>query len=284
VNRRREHGTRACYLRGPGPGTGKGCRCQACRRANRSRTLERERGLVRGDWAPWADAGPVRAHVGMLMAAGLTQENVAALADVRPGSVTHLMRGSNGKPPARHVRPEVARKILAVQPGPLPGSGLVGSTGTLRRLQALVAIGWSQRQLAAALPMKQQNFVILMRGTQVRAATAVIVRELYDRLWDKTPPEDGPRAPVTARHARAYAAARDWAPPLAWDDDTIDDPSALAACWRRPAASRWRSADLADDAAELAALGYSRQLAAERLGVTKAALEKALERARDAAA
>ncbi|WP_295694431.1 hypothetical protein, partial [Lapillicoccus sp.] len=44
------------------------------------------------------------------------------------------------------------------------------------------------------------------------------VRQVYDRL-SMTP---GP-SPT----ARARAAARGYAPPLAWDDDTIDDPRAL---------------------------------------------------------
>lgn len=225
---RREHGTRACYLSGPGPGTGEGCRCEACSRANRAKGIERERGIIRGDWAPWADARPARAHVRKLMRAGLTQENVAALAGVAPGSMTHLMRGSNGYPPARRIRPQTAAKILAVRPGPAvaPPAGIVASTGTVRRLQALVAAGYPMRWLAAEMGMKPANFAAMMRGTQVRASTAAAVRDLYDRLWDQPPAQDTPRKAAAVRAARTFAARAGWAPALSWDDDEIDDPKA----------------------------------------------------------
>lgn len=283
---RREHGTRACYLRGPGPGTGPGCRCGACTRADYAWRTERERGLVRGDWEPWTDAEPARAHVRELMRTGLTQENVAALAGVAPGSMTHLMRGSNGNPPARKLRPETAARILAVRPGPhaVPGSGVMDSTGTVRRLQALVTAGWPMRRLAARLGMKPQNFAVMMRGTQVKAPTAAAVRALYDELWDQAPPEESPRDAVSVRHARAHAARNRWTPAMGWDDDTIDDPAAQPADWKRPASGRWRARDLAEEARELIRWGFTREQAAGRLGVTRAALEKAFERTREAAA
>jgi hypothetical protein len=232
---RREHGTRACYLRGPGPGTGEGCRCPACSRADYAWGVERERGIARGDWAPWTDAAPARAHVGRLMRTGLTQENVAVLAGVAPGSMTHLMRGSNGNPPARCIRPETARKILAVRPlrAELPPRGMVDSTGTLRRLQALVTNGWPMAWLADELAMKRTNFSVMMRGSQVRASTAAAVRALYDRLWDQPPPQDTPRKAADVRAARKLAGREEWAPPMAWDDSKIDNPAARPAGRRR---------------------------------------------------
>ena len=244
---RREHGTRACYLRGPGPGTGEGCRCPACNWADYAWGVERERRIARGDWAPWTDAAPVRAHVDSLIRAGLTQENVAALAGVAPGSMTHLMRGSNGNPPARRIRPESARKILAVRwpRAELPPLSMVDSTGTQRRLQALVTNGWPMAWLADELAMKRTNFSVMMRRTQVRASTAAVVRALYDRLWDQPPPQDTPRKAADVRAARELAAGEEWAPPMAWDDSKIDNPAARPAGVRRASviqAKRYASA------------------------------------------
>jgi hypothetical protein len=122
----------------------------------------------------------------------------------------------------------------------------------------------------------------MMRRDQVTAATARAVRELYDRLWDKPPPENGQRERIAAARARNHAAQRDWAPPLAWDDDIIDDPAGRPAQgWKRPARSRRRSADLTEDAEQLLARdGYTREHAAARLGVAPSTLDAALRRSR----
>jgi hypothetical protein len=217
------HGTRACYL--------KGCRRPECRAAAYAAKISRERAIVRGDWAPFTDAGPVREHVAALIAAGLTEKNVADLAGVAPGCMFHLLHGS----PARRVRRETARAILAVAPPAvaLPAAGEIDATGTRRRVQALVACGWPQAWLARELGVKPANLSAMMRGFRgqslVRASTAAAVRALYDRLWDVPPPQNTPRAVADVGRARALAAAKGWVPPLGWDDDKIDDPSARPA-------------------------------------------------------
>lgn len=267
----RAHGTKACYLKGSGPGSGKGCRCARCKKANRAWQIERERAILRGDWEPWTDAEPVRAHVETLIAAGLTQENVAALAGINPGSITHLMKGSNGHPPGKKIRPETARKIRAVRSFEvLPAAGLVRSTGTVRRLQALVAIGWSMRQLAARLAMKPQNFIIMMRGDQVRPSTAAAVRELYDQLWNQEPPHDTARQAVTIRQSRARAEAEGWPPPWAWNDHEIDNPAAEPAGGLAAAGDgkRHHGSDSRESFLELRSWGLSFEKAAERMDVS----------------
>jgi hypothetical protein len=80
---------------------------------------------------------------------------------------------------------------------------------------------------------------------------------------------------VTCRYAEAHG----WPPPLAWDDDIIDDPAASPAPgWQRHDGRLRRSADIAEDAAELQRQGHTREQIAARLGVTRAALEKAVIR------
>ena len=153
----------------------------------------------------------------------------------------HLLYGSNGSKPGRRIRPEAAEAILAVQAGvrTLPATGLVDSMGTQRRVQALVAIGWSRARIAAELGMARENFSATMRGARVRAQTAGAVRELYDRLWNQLPPQGTPREAALARAARAQAAARGWPAPLAWDDDRVDRPDGRPArSWLRAAAKR----------------------------------------------
>lgn len=94
--------------------------------------------------------------------------------------------------------------------------------GTMRRIQALRSLGWSQSQLGERLGVSRTRICHLshdeVRG--VRPETARQVAELYDELWDQVP--TGPRAEA----ARTNARRNGWVSPLAWDDESIDDPDA----------------------------------------------------------
>jgi hypothetical protein len=277
----RAHGTRARYVLGPGPGRGPGCRCDACTAANRAAEIKRSRAILYGQWRPYVDAGPVRDHLRALAAAGIGHRRVVELAGVSSGSLSKILYGGPGnRPPSRRIRPQTAEAIMAVRPGPgqlAPGT-LVGITGTRRRAQALVATGWSQARLARELGLTAANFCGMLRRDQVTAATARAVSDLYDRLWNQPPPEHDQRARIAASRARRHAEREGWAPPLAWDDNQIDDPDGRAAeGWRRPARTTHPSAGLAEDAAELMrGQGYTRGHAASRLGVSVWALDRAL--------
>jgi hypothetical protein len=101
------------------------------------------------------------------------------------------------------------------------GPALIDSTGTRRRLCALVAIGHSQAKIGAKLNLTGSRISQLCVGKKSRYVfreTAAKVSALYDEWWDVIP--DSHSADIT----RAYAASRKWRKPLAWDDDTIDNP------------------------------------------------------------
>jgi transcriptional regulator with XRE-family HTH domain len=107
----------------------------------------------------------------------------------------------------------------------------VPSTGTRRRLQALIAIGWSQEKLAAEMGLtgasNLRRFLSSSR-TQVRATTHDRVAALYDRLWDIAPEHGSWRSLSAFNRSRNYARAHRFLPPLAWDDiDTDVEPPAV---------------------------------------------------------
>lgn len=153
--------------------------------------------------------------------------------------------------------------------------GLVDSAGTRRRLQALAAIGWSTTRLATELGVAQQRVSELQAHTaRVQAQLAARVSRLYDRLWNVALAWPGAAA------CRVYAAGKGYVPPLAWDDDTIDDPAAepvgsllAAAALDEVAvteAMRGRPvplnrAERAEAVRRLTAAGYSSRQIAERL-------------------
>jgi len=239
--------------------------------------------MLYGQWEPYVDAGPAREHLQALSRAGIGWKRAAELSGVSTGAVSKLLFGGPGdRAPSRRIRPETAAAILAValSPASLSPGSLVAAAGTRRRLQALVAIGWPQSQLARRLGMSPSNFGDVLGRGQVTAGTARTVQGLYDRLWNRPPAETDQRSRISAARARNYASARGWPPPMAWDDDVIDDPAAAPpAGWRRPEHTLHRATEIAEDAAELRRQGCSREHIQVRLGVSRAALEKALSRA-----
>jgi transcriptional regulator with XRE-family HTH domain len=231
-------------------------------------------------------ADPVREHVQALGAAGIGWKRAAELAGISKGTMRKLLQGGPGnRPPCQRIRPDTAAAILAVQPSAanLGARAVVDATGTRRRVQALVAVGWSQAHIAAQVGLTPSGMSrLLLHQDQVTAATARAVRAVYDELWDQAPPEGTHWEKASAARARNHALASGWAPPAAWDDDRIDDPQAPEpAGWQRTSDVP-RGAELAEEAAELFRQGYGRELAAERLRVSRNTLDKAIERQRAA--
>ncbi len=139
----------------------------------------------------------------------------------------------------------------------------VPRVGTIRRLEALHAVGWSESDIARRLGVSKQAVQgwRTHRSDRILATTAASVAGVYDRLWDK---------PATGRmRARTlnWAARNRWFPPLAWDDDTIDDPAANADVLmlaRFAWLSTERTRDIVDE------IAVERALAGEQLPLTKA--------------
>ncbi len=257
-----------------------GCGCEPCQQSVRAYDRRRRRLIGYGSWQPYVDAEPVRAHVRMLGEYGIGWRQVAVVAGVNNGTVTRLMYGLGGQPPSPKVRPSTASRILAVQPRleDVAPSMRVPSIGTVRRLRALVALGWPQARLASRLGMANRNLSSLMRGQRVTARTALAVRALYDQWWNADPHACG----VEARHvaqARARAARLGWVSPLAWDDDRLDDPAARPQRGETPRRGE-RDEALVGGVAELRAQGFPLEVALARLGVGKRRFERALARMR----
>lgn len=216
------HGTRARY-------TLDRCHCRDCRQANRSAERDRQRQIAYGRWQPYVDAGPTRSHIAQLREQGVGLKRLATLSGVSHGSLSQLVYGCpvRGRGPSRRIRPDSAAKILAVA-GTLDDLGSrvgVDATGTHRRLQALVARGWSMARLARQLGVDPTNLPAMMRRAHVSAGIARAVEDVYEIMWNTPPPEGDHRSRIAASRARRYAAARGWLPPMAWDDLTIDAPT-----------------------------------------------------------
>lgn len=138
--------------------------------------------------------------------------------------------------------------------------------GAIRRLRALSAIGYSQNDMCRASGLKPSTLSHLIRGTVTRTSQRNIdvICKMYDRL-SMTP---GP-----SQRARAHAKRNCWAPPLAWDDNVIDDLESV------PDFGQRSTVDWPDKYRELREhIGLTDDEIAARLGIERQSLQRQLDR------
>lgn len=173
--------------------------------------VERARGVKR-----MRTTHKVRAHIEWLISQGFNCAAIAAAAGVDRGTVLDARSGRN-----RMITSRVEKKIMAVTPDAIYARpdrrGYVPAVGAVRRLQALITMGWRYQDLTPRLGFPAEGVAKNKGGWVSRYKHEAIVR-LYDELWDKQGP--GMQCGITA------ALNRGWHKPMAWDDDTIDDPAA----------------------------------------------------------
>ncbi|UOK18043.1 helix-turn-helix DNA binding domain protein [Gordonia phage Santhid] len=218
-----------------------------------------------GRWeSGYIDAQPTREHVERLRAAGLGTRTIAQTAGVTRSILQCLIHGKprNGRrePPSHTISRRNADKILAV---PVPTQprriGNVPALGTRRRLRALIANGYSQRDIVTRLGLTSDNLAPLVRGDRefVDPSTAQRIDALFRQLQ---------LTPGTCERSRNRGRANRWPLPLDWDEDRIDDPdheaerSQARTVVRDPERIEWRKQQVAkltaagQSAAEIAAL------------------------------
>lgn len=97
----------------------------------------------------------------------------------------------------------------------VPVMFMTDAIGTIRRVQALAAIGYSPRRVGMMAGLGQPMMSQLMAGKhkRVNVRTAQAVADVFERLA-MTP------APPSRETTYALKRAREngWPPPLAWDD------------------------------------------------------------------
>jgi hypothetical protein len=214
------------------------------------------------------DADPLREHVAMLMAAGMSFRALSLTAGYTSrNALADSMTRSR-------VRPATLARILAVNPQrDNRRDAYIDATGSRRRLQALAVNGWPTRNLAKQLGHKHATTVqdiAAGKTPTIRLRSMDAIRDLYERLWDQSGP-----SPRTA----AIAKAKGWLPALAWDDDLIDKPEHEAEDVRRPVRSKWSGVTI-EDIEEAREQGYvSAEQIGWRLGVSRDTVQQILSRA-----
>ncbi|GAB3166969.1 hypothetical protein GCM10027059_26780 [Myceligenerans halotolerans] len=271
---RHEHGTRNAYVLDR-------CRCLPCAKAASEYESWRKRQRAYGRDA-FTDAEPVREHVRRLMDAGMGLKTVAARTGVSHGTLAKLVYGTRRpdgtrRDPSKRVTLATARKLLALRldVSDLADGARIDTTGTRRRLQALACAGWSVGKLETASGVDRQALDKILRGgTRTSARTVKAVADIYDQLWDQVPPHEQWHDKAAYARTINRANSAGWAPAMAWDDETIDDPTAEPA----DAASTVGADDRLTEWLHLVRSGEDHGRAAARVGITLESVERSAYR------
>lgn len=229
----------------------------------------RTRMIAYGRWDPFRPAADAEAIISTLRGYGMSIETIAAASGVSIPTVSALAyeNSSYRRGKVTVATLERLRRVSLDYTG-LPPAAKVAAAGTARRIHALQAIGWPLSAMARALGVSTQAVQQMTRRDKVTAGNAAAVKALYDTRSMTFGPST-----VTRNHA----ARAGYAPPLAWDDDTIDDPAAEPAGLE---GGRQKSRDqLVEDVTELVADGATVASACARLGKDRRNLERTLQRA-----
>lgn len=79
-------------------------------------------------------------------------------------------------------------------------------------------MGWPMEEIAIRVGVCRTNIGDILRQERVRGPRAAMIARIFDDLH---------MIPGPSKHATQFAKAKGWLPPLAWDEDTIDDPASV---------------------------------------------------------
>ena len=156
--------------------------------------------------------------------------------------------------------------------------------GAQRRVRALMACSWPLEETVRQSGIDTASLERLLAQRKAAPGQVRQIAEVYELLWDQLPPLGIAAQRQAADAALARARRSRWAPPMAWDDDVLDDPAGCPAPgWRPRRSSQYRSADLAEDARFIREHGGYRLASstqiATRLGVRISRVDKDCRRA-----
>jgi len=197
-------------------------------RAAHARWQARRREAMKaGTWDPFMPAEPVRQHVRRLQAAGMPVRAVSRRLGYGRDGLDYLMYGDEDHKVGERVERERGEAVLAYWPtlADFPDLARIDPTGTRRRVQALEVLGFQQTVMAERVGISSGSLSRALNSKRVTAQIARSVLAAYNELWNKQPEDYGVLQWVADR-TRRKAAAHGYVGPLAWDDDTIDDPNA----------------------------------------------------------
>lgn len=231
----------------------------------------RTRQIAYGRWQTvYVDATATREHLIQLQQRCISPRALSAVTGIRREVLDRARTGSVQK-----VHQRTADRVLAV---PIPEwrdayrlaapGARVPVIGTRRRLQSLMRAGYVQGALCDRITVTGAKYahreLFTEKNDHTLASIAARVVDLFDELH---------LIPGPSPRASRWAEKQGWPPPLAWDEDTIDDPDA------RPDQMRRRCFEsFVDRYMECREIGIPDVNIAARMGISAVSLARQLER------
>ncbi|HEY3559629.1 MAG TPA: hypothetical protein VGL05_19305 [Kribbella sp.] len=219
------HGRRSGYLAG--------CRNTCCSEPNRRWTKQWRLQAARNGGRTTVPTEPIRQHV-LQLQSSMSLSAIGKACGMNSSQMVRLVRGDHPR-----MWADTARRLLAVRPDMQVGGAYVSAVGSRRRVQALVAVGYGLERIEPYLSgYGRTNLRMLANGDRgwITSDVAQRIKAAYEELSMRQPaaPTRQHQAGITKSRNRARALG--WVSPLAWDDDTIDDPNArpvgvITAAW-----------------------------------------------------
>jgi hypothetical protein len=192
---------------------------------------EARRALLRAKGIPsMVDAAPMQARLRYLIdVRGVLMKTIAARSGVGLCTVQHHYHGYDAKYRPIPTTRRVTYNMVMNAKFTTADMGWVHSTGPRRRLQALVAEGFSQKLLAQLLDRDIADTNHFIKGDSARlhvtGPIAAKIEEVFEK-YQSVNPRDLGQSQFATTYAKVVAAKRGYAGVNCWDSDTIDDPEA----------------------------------------------------------
>ena len=200
--------------------------CAPCLEARRRYNRRIKKNARRG-WSGIVPVTTARRHVLNLHADGIPFDLIADRAGV---SRTTILRISGAGRPTTQINAQTQHKILSVHIDPTADATYIQAWRVERRLRSLQALGWPLSEVAARTGWSVPNLNALANPDRWRSRLTVS-RETFEKI-DATYRALSMKTPEPSRWVTATknrAAARGWAPPMAWNniDDHDEKPTGM---------------------------------------------------------
>lgn len=171
--------------------------------------LDHARGIPR-----IVDANAAKRRIDTLVGQGWSLRAIAGAAGVAPTTTSRIHSG------APRTSRRVATAILAIpldeiptRPSTQTTEPFVPRVGSVRRIQALIFMGWPHHAMHARTGLRTQ-YLLSQQGRWVTRTTHDKIAALYDDLA---------MTPGPSNQTRGWAAKLGYVGPLAWDDIDRDE-------------------------------------------------------------
>lgn len=208
-----QHGTTQCYR-------SCGCREQECKDANAAAVRELRKQKAYGtSTTHTVDAEPARRRLQKLTKYGWGVRAITRETGIPARTISSILYGEKGKF-RESVTAETASKILAFNPPYArearqgTSTANVDAASSKKKLQSLIALGYSLNALAEDAGHSRSYFKQVMMQDRIGLSRQRAVNEVYEKRWNKLPPTETTMQKRVVETARKRAEENGWRPPM----------------------------------------------------------------------